>query len=159
MINVTWKDAMDYADWLCRQTGRSYRLPSEAEWEYAARAGSQSRWSFGDNASELSRYAWYDENSGGKTHPVGQKQPNSWGLHDVHGNVWEWVEDCWHNSYKGAPDDGSVWGEEELGNCERRVVRGASWNGYRNQLSSTIRDSHKPSLWSIGLGFRLAVDV
>lgn len=92
-INVSWDDAKQYVGWLSGQTGKSYRLLSEAEWEYAARANSQTAYSFGDDATRLSEYAWYSENSGSKTHPVGEKQANQFGLHDMHGNVWEWVAD------------------------------------------------------------------
>jgi formylglycine-generating enzyme required for sulfatase activity len=113
--NVTWLDAKDF----CEHFG--YRLPTEAEWEYAARAGTRTRYSFGDDEHKLGEYAWYSENSGGRAHPVGTRQPNPWGLYDMHGNVWEWVQDCWHENYSGAPTDGSAW---EADNCQRRVLRG-----------------------------------
>jgi len=109
VINVTWNDAVAYCKWLSEQTGTIYRLPSEAEWEYACRAGSEGNYCFGSDIARLKDYAWYTENSDGKTHPVGKKQPNAWGLHDVHGNVWEWCQDTWHENYKGAPVDGSAW--------------------------------------------------
>ena len=88
---------------------QDYRLPSEAEWEYACRSGSETEFFFGDDVGGLDKFAWYSENSEDKTHPVGEKKPNAWGLYDMHGNVWEWVEDDWHSSYKGAPNVGQAW--------------------------------------------------
>jgi len=102
-----------------------YRPPSEAEWEYACRAGTTTRYSFGDSESKLGDYAWYRENSGDKTHPVGKKNPNPYGLYDMHGNVYDWVQDKWHSNYNGAPTDGSAWGS---GDGAGRVIRGGSWN-------------------------------
>lgn len=90
VINVSWKDAVAYAAWLSKRTGKRYRLPTEAEWEYAARAGTKTRWSFGDQESDLGNYAWFEGISGSQTHPVGEKKPNPWGLYDIHGNIWEW---------------------------------------------------------------------
>ena len=127
VIEVSWEDAQAYVKWLSEKTGKSYRLLSEAEWEYAARAGTQTRYSFGDDESRLGEHAWYRENSGSKTHPVGEKTPNPWGLHDVHGNVWEWVADC-NDSYSDKPESlqtsGGAW---TSGDCDRRVLRGGSW--------------------------------
>jgi formylglycine-generating enzyme required for sulfatase activity len=122
---VSWNDAQDFIRRLNAKTGKQYRLPSEAEWEYAARAGSQSAYSFGDDKGQLSGYAWFDGNSGNETHPMGQLKPNRFGLYDMHGNVWEWVQDCWNGSYRGAPTDGRAW---TTGDCGRRVHRGGSWN-------------------------------
>lgn len=96
---VSWDDAQEFIKKLNGLTGKQYRLPSEVEWEYAARAGTKTRWSFGDQESQLGEYAWYTSNSDSKTHPVGQKKPNPWGLHDMHGNVLEWVQDRWHIDY------------------------------------------------------------
>jgi formylglycine-generating enzyme required for sulfatase activity len=121
---VSWNDAQDFIRRLNAKTGKQYRLPSEAEWEYAARAGSQSTYSFGDEKGQLGGYAWFDGNSGSETHPVGQLKPNRFGLYDMHGNVWEWVQDCWNKDYRGAPDDGRAW---TAGDCGRRVLRGGSW--------------------------------
>lgn len=106
--HVSWNDAQEFIRRLNAKTGKEYRLPSEAEWEYAARAGSQSAWSFGDDKGQLGNHAWYIDNSGNETHPVGQLQANKFGLFDMHGNVWEWVQDCWHFNYRGAPSDGSA---------------------------------------------------
>ena len=123
MINVSWEDAQSYVRWLSNKTGKSYRLLSESEWEYVARAGSVTAYSWGNEIGHNRANCdgcgsrWDDE----KTAPVGAFSANAWGLHDVHGNVWEWVEDCWNASYTGAPADGSAW---ESGDCsEARVAR------------------------------------
>jgi formylglycine-generating enzyme required for sulfatase activity len=92
---VNWDDAQEFCRALGQRDGREYRLPTEAEWEYACRAGSTGAWCFGDEEEKLGDYAWYDVNSDGRTHPVGQKKPNSWGIHDMHGNLWEWCQDCY----------------------------------------------------------------
>src|SRR5207249_7461576 len=94
VIRVSWDDAKVYSAWLAKQTGKPYRLLTEAEWEYAARAGNPGRYSFGDNETQLGEYAWFSNNSDSKTQPVGTKKPNAFGLYDMHGNVWQWVEDC-----------------------------------------------------------------
>jgi formylglycine-generating enzyme required for sulfatase activity len=120
---VSWNDADDFVRKLSQKTGKTYRLPSEAEWEYAARAGSQTAFSFGDDVSQLSRYGWFTSNAGNQTRPVGEKLPNSFGLYDTHGNVWELTRDCWNKNYSGAPNDGSAW---ESGDCSLRVARGGS---------------------------------
>jgi len=129
VMEVSWYGARAYAAWLSEQTGQSYRLPTEAEWEYAARggeAGAKDGFLY-SGSDDIDAVAWYRENSGSRTHEVGQKQPNQLGLYDMSGNVWEWVQDCWHEDYKGAPEDGSAWLESDGGNCGRRVVRGGSW--------------------------------
>jgi formylglycine-generating enzyme required for sulfatase activity len=109
-----------------RPAGTAFRLPSEAEWEYACRAGTTTAYSFGDDPAALADYGWISDNADGKTHPVGLKRPNAFGLYDLHGNVWEWCEDTWHDSYKGAPKDGSAW--TKGGDAVRRVLRGGCWN-------------------------------
>jgi len=162
VINVSWEDAQAYARWLSEQTGETYRLPSEAEWEYAARAGTTTAYWWGDQASR--EYANYgtDAGLGGfaqrrdrweYTAPVGPFQTNDFGLHDMHGNVWEWVEDCWNDSYQGAPTDGSAW---KQGECQRRVLRGGSWSNYPRYLRSANRVRVNSGLRSIYYGFRVA---
>jgi formylglycine-generating enzyme required for sulfatase activity len=124
VINVSWRDAQAYVAWLSQQTGRTYRLPSEAEWEYACRAGTTGRYSFGDAITP--RDANYAHSGLGRTSEVGTYPANPWGLYDMHGNVWEWVEDDWHENYQGAPGDGSPWNAEG-GNPRLCVLRGGSW--------------------------------
>jgi formylglycine-generating enzyme required for sulfatase activity len=127
VINVSWNDAQAYIAWLSQETGRTYRLPSEAEWEYACRAGTTTRYSFGDmitpeNANHL-------DSGLSRTSEVGAYPANPWGLHDMHGNVWEWAEDDWHENYRGAPADGSAWKDAGAGRNPRRcVLRGGSWH-------------------------------
>ncbi|WP_430015203.1 SUMF1/EgtB/PvdO family nonheme iron enzyme [Microcystis protocystis FBCC-A270] len=121
---VSWDDAQAFCQKLSQITGKTYRLPTEAEWEYACRGGTTTRYYFGDDANQLGDYAWYSANSQDKTHPVGQKKPNAWGLYDMSGNVWEWCEDNRHDNYIGAPKDGSAW----LTNDNySQIMRGGSW--------------------------------
>ena len=131
VIKVSWQDAVAYAEWLAEQTGKRYRLPTEAEWEYAARAGTDtpSWWrSVGQNYANCDDVGWVcDATWENRTAPVGSFDANAFGLHDVAGNVSERVQDCWHDDYRGAPADGSPWGVEPGGECARRVVRGGSW--------------------------------
>lgn len=152
---VSWDDVQEFIIKLNQKEGTDkYRLPSEAEWEYAARAGTTTRFSFGDNESKLGEYAWYYSNSGSKTHPVGQKKSNSWGLYDMHGNVWEWTQDWYHSDYDGAPTDGSVWESVE---DFSRVCRGGGWNYLGRSCRSARRvSSHTPGVCGgVGVGFRL----
>ena len=155
---VSWLDAVEFCRRLSVHTKREYRLPSESEWEYACRAGATTAYSFGDNAAELGEYAWYGENSDSQTHPVGQKQPNAFGLYDMHGNVWEWCADDWHESYKGAPKDGSVWIKDNK-NYEapetNKLLRGGSWFSDAQACRSACRDDYSARLQDSSIGFRV----
>ena len=166
--NVSWNDAIAFCNKLSEREGlrpyyRSgaeeqsggdgYRLPTEAEWEYACRAGSTTRYSFGDDAASLGEFAWYDGNSGSKTHPVGQKRPNAFGLYDMHGNVWEW---CWdgyeERYYANSPTD------DPLGPSQAavRVIRGGSWDNDPRDARSANRSRGTPGDRDDDLGFRVA---
>ncbi len=138
-------------------TGKSFRLPTEAEWEYAVRAGTTTEYFFGDDEDKLGDYAWYQDNSGGKTHLVGQKKPNSWGLYDMTGNVWEWVEDDWHKNYKGAPPDGRAWAGNPRG--AERVIRGGSWYYGAHDCRTAFRYKYPAGDRDTSVGFRLARSV
>jgi formylglycine-generating enzyme required for sulfatase activity len=155
VINVSWDDAQAYVAWLAKKTGKSYRLLSEAEWEYAARAGTTTRYPWGD-APGTNR-ANFDGSgsqwSGKQTAPVGSFEANAFGLHDVIGNVWEWVQDCWNGSYNGAPADGRAW---ESGDCGQRVLRGGSWNDQPEDARAANRSRDRPGSRGNDLGFRVA---
>ncbi len=153
VVCISWNDAKAYYQWLSDQTGKEYRLPSEAEWEYACRAGSTGKYCFGDDEKQLKDYAWYSNNSGSKTHPVGEKKPNKFGLSDMHGNVWEWCEDEWHSDYKGAPTDGSAW---MSGSSDAHLLRGGSWNDNDNNLRCADRDRNDTTDRNDSRGFRLS---
>lgn len=158
VINVSWDDATAYAEWLSEQTGKGYRLPSEAEWEYAARAGTTTRYSWGDDIDcGKARYGFNSGECGQQrsTDTVGGFPANAFGLLDMHGNVWEWTQDCWHGNYEGAPGDGSAWLEADNGECARRVVRGGGWNSRPQGLRSAIRLRYDSEAFN-NRGFRLA---
>jgi formylglycine-generating enzyme required for sulfatase activity len=162
---VSWNDAVEFCRKLSQITGREYRLPTESEWEYACRAGTATEFAFGSSLS--SEQANFDGNNpyGGaakgeyrqKTTPVGSFQPNAWGLYDMHGNVYEWCEDWFHDSYNGAPTDGSVW----LSGGERnsRVFRGGSWNELGKHLRSAGRANLPPTTRNDVVGFRVVASV
>jgi formylglycine-generating enzyme required for sulfatase activity len=158
VINVTWKGAAAYCEWLSQQTRRRYRLPTEAEWEYAARGGTETRYWWGDEVGKNNANCdgcgseWDNK----QTAPVGSFRPNPWGLHDMLGNVWEWVQDCWHKNYKGAPEDGSAWERVFWG---LRVLRGGSWYDLPRGLRSAFRDRNIPQNRLNDVGFRLAQDL
>ncbi len=158
VIDVNWDDAQAYIKWLSSKTGKPYRLLSEAEWEYCSRAGTETPYSFGGKESDLKRYAWYSANSGGQTHPVGEKLPNEWGLYDMQGNVSEWCKDCWHENYNGAPSDGSAWTTGDVLRGGSRVLRGGSWAGYPRNLCAAARNAVSLPGNRVGdTGFRVAL--
>jgi formylglycine-generating enzyme required for sulfatase activity len=159
VINVSWKDAKDYAQWLSQKTGKQYRLPTESEWEYAARAGGTDEWSETSPQEQLTAYAVYSANSQNRTAPVGSKKPNRLGLYDMSGNVWEWVEDCLHINYKDAPKDGSAWGAAGGGDCGQRVARGGSWLNLPGSLRASYRYRGDADFRFFTIGFRLAQDI
>ena len=140
---VSWDDAVEFCKRLSAEEGKTYRLATEAEWEYACRAGTTTRYSFGDDPASLGEYAWYSDNSDGKTHPVGEKKPNAWGLHDMHGSVGEWCAD-WHEPWR--PETGSL-----------QVYRGGDWFYGPRRCRSSSRTMCKPGYRGIYLGFRVAV--
>ena len=153
---VSGEDIQEFISKLNQKTRQRYRLPSEAEWEYAARAGTNTYWSFGNDESKLCNYAWDRQCSGGRARMVGQKKPNAVGLFDIHGHVWEWTQDCWHESYAGAPTDGSAWTSGCAEN--QRVVRGGSWFYFAYGLGSATRDGLEDDRM-FSFGFRLARDL
>ena len=150
---VNWNDTQEYIKKLNAITGQTYRLPSESEWEYACRAGSTGKWCFGDDPIQLQQYGWYGENSNEVTHAVGQKKPNAFGLYDMHGNVWEWCQDIWSDTYEGAPTDGTA---DEEGNTRLRVNRGGSWNVIAGITRSASRSWDGAAYFYNNHGFRLA---
>ena len=155
VINVSWEDAQQYVKWISAKTRAQYRLPTEAEWEYAARAGSETKYSWGNSIGK-NKANCHDCGSrwdGSKTAPVSSFAVNASGLYDMHGNVWEWTQDCWNRSYQGAPSDGSAW---LSGNCDQRVLRGGSWNHFPINLRSASRVRYSTGFRSYYLGFRLA---
>ena len=158
VINVSWDDARDFAKWLSQQTGKKYRLPSEAEWEYAARSGGTDQvWAGTSDEKQLAEYAVFNKNRTEST--TGKRKANNLGLYDMSGNVWEWVEDCLHADYQGAPRDGRAWKEENGGQCGQRVIRGGSWDNGPGFLRSSIRDRSSADNRGNGIGFRLAQDL
>lgn len=157
---VSWDDVQDFIKKLNGiEGGGKYRLPTESEWEYASRADTKTRYSFGDDESPLGDYAWYTGYSGAKTHNVGQKKPNPWGLYDMYGNVWEWVQDIYHrNSYSGAPTDGTSWdgGDDYDGDYRHnRVFRGGCWLCSAGECRSARRSYGGPGTRDFRNGFRL----
>lgn len=166
VINVSWQDAQAYLSWLNGKVeGDPYRLATEAEWEYAARSGAETPFWWGAAISPLQAnylgMATYDGGGEpgayrGRTVPVGNFEPNAFGVYQVHGNVFEWVQDCWHDGYVAAPEDGSAWKEAEKGDCTLAVVRGGSWVNYPATLRSAFRQNYPRDLRTIDIGFRVA---
>ena len=163
VVRLSWEDAQAYVRWLSAQTGKTYRLPSEAEWEYAARAGSTTAFATGAclslaqaNVAGGERYAACPTEAAlpRKALPSGAFAANAWGLQELHGNVWEWVEDCWHPDYQGAPTDGSAW--LTGGDCQLRVLRGGSWFNPSRFARAALRAKIAPSRASYDLGLRVA---
>ena len=139
IVGISWHDAVTYCKWLSEKTGENYRLPREAEWEYACRAGTTTKWSFGDDERELDRYTWYIHNSNSSIQEVGKKLPNSWGLYDMYGNVWEWCED------KYWIDDGFM----------TNILKGGAYNSKPKSTFSTRRNREAPDNGYNNIGFRL----
>lgn len=160
VINVSWEDARDYAAWLSQQTGKRYRLPTESEWEYAARSeGKDGVWAGTSDAVLLGLYAVHSSRDG--TMPVGERwtKPNMIGLHDMSGIVWEWVNDCWHDNYKGAPQDGSVWLQADGESCNMHVIRGGAWYDRPEKLRVSFRYGFLAHYRGYDVGFPLVQDL
>jgi formylglycine-generating enzyme required for sulfatase activity len=154
--DVSWSDAVEYVKWLGDKTGKPYRLPTEAEWEYAARGGTKTRYWWGNkfvkgkvNCKDCG--GAYDHDSPDK---IGSLDPNPFGLHDMTGGVWEWVQDCWHHDYKGAPRDGSAWSKDY---CRVRVLRGGSWRNDSSYVHSASRFKYDQDVRYLVNGFRVAL--
>ena len=163
VINVSWNDAKSYTNWLSDLTGKKFRLLSESEWEYVARAGSKTKYSFGDEVNSLTSFAWYKNNSFDLginsnyygTNLVGSKLPNSFGVYDMHGNVWEWCED-WHiENYIKTPRDGSAYNNK----TDFKVIRGGSWNFEAIHQRSSTRGRAKIDYKAHDLGFRVLKEI
>ena len=153
---VSWNMAQEFCQKLSAKTGKTYRLPSESQWEYACRAGSNGKLCFGDDESQLEDYAWYGD-LGGETHPVGQKKPNVWGLYDMHGNVWEWCQDDFVDNYKNTPRDGNVHKNSSMYYV---VLRGGAWNSNLYECRSAYRYFFEPQacIFKI-IGFRVVCEM
>jgi formylglycine-generating enzyme required for sulfatase activity len=154
---ISWQAAQTFVKKLGERTGKPYRLPTEAEWEYAARAGSRTAWSFGNDDSKLKQYAWFNDNSGGAVHAVGLKLPNPFGLHDMHGNVWEWVEDAFSGDYSRSSADGQP--EQSTDGANLRVLRGGSWYSNPRDLSVSKRNPSAADEAYVFFGLRVARSV
>ncbi|MCW5201962.1 MAG: formylglycine-generating enzyme family protein [Candidatus Electrothrix communis] len=154
VVDVSWQDANNYCDWLSMVTGRPYRLPTEAEWEYGCRASTDTVFFFGNDVRFLHEYAWYTENAGNTTHPVGQRKANSWGLYDLYGNVWEWCADSYKKDYYTELPMNNPSGAEQGG--VGRVLRGGSWDSGERFICSSFRFRLSPGLRIIRVGFRVA---
>ncbi|MFM5944335.1 MAG: formylglycine-generating enzyme family protein, partial [Dolichospermum sp.] len=155
---VSWYEAVEFCARLSRMTNKAYRLPTEAEWEYACRAGTTTPFYFGDRiTTELANYdgSYTDDDEQGETTEVGSFPPNAFGLHDMHGNVWEWCLDDWHNNYEGAPVDGSAWINRSN---DRKVRRGGSWYDFSDFCRSASRHFSAADFDDNNIGFRVVCD-
>jgi formylglycine-generating enzyme required for sulfatase activity len=154
---VSWDDAQEFCKAASTKGTANVRLPSEAEWEFACRAGTSTNYHSGDTEADLDRAAWYTVNSKDTTHPVGKKEPNVFGLYDMHGNVWESCEDDWHDSYQGAPSDGRACIDAPRGG--NLVSRGGSWRSFPGVCRSACRLSNAPEYRGDFFGFRVVLEV
>ncbi|MBL6928597.1 MAG: formylglycine-generating enzyme family protein [Rhodospirillales bacterium] len=153
IMNISWAEANGYTEWLSKKTGHTYRLPSEAEWEYAARGGTTTAYSWGDApGKDRANCRNCGDEIPHRTFPVGSFEPNPFGLYDVHGNVWEWTADCWNATHKDAPGDGST---RLAGNCMMRVTRSGSWYYVNTNLRSAYRSKYPAKAFSYGIGMRI----
>ena len=157
MYYTSWDEATEFCKKISRKDRKTYRLPTEAEWEYACRAGTTTRFYYGDDPGYalLGDYAWYSDNSD-ETHPVGQKTPNAWGLHDMHGNVWEWCADWYASDYYTYTDSLDPQGPDT---GSHRVLRGGDWYGIARDCRSARRGLFNPGATGISIGFRVVVAV
>jgi len=153
---VRWYDARDYCRWKSEREGVTFRLPTEAEWEYACRAGSNGNYCFDEDKETLDDYAWYKENSAGVTHDVGLKKPNAWGLYDIHGNVWEWCADYYAEDYSKTFRDGSAW---NIKSPKGMVLRGGAWSGVAENCRASSRINLPANSRNYFCGFRVVVEV
>lgn len=160
VVNVSWDQAQEFINRLNELSGEQFRLPSEAEWEYAARSGGrEQKWAGTSEEKLLPDYAWYSANSESRLQPVGRKLPNDLGLYDLSGNVWEWCADTWHPDYEGAPADSCAWPAGDPGDLQaakRRVLRGGSWNFNALNARTTYRDWNDTDYRFFVIGLRLA---
>ena len=162
IVDVSWDDTQEFIAWINQKTDENYRLPSEAEWEYAARAGTTTTFWWGNTAEQQGHAncvncgsSWDDKQPA----PIGSFPPNNFGLYDTAGNVWEWVQDCWHENYIDAPNNARAWLEENNGNCSIRMIRGGSWDYFTDRLRSAERFSFDADFRYYNfVGFRLAKD-
>jgi len=153
---LTWLSATAYCKWLSEREGKTFRLPTEAEWEYACRAGSYAKYCFGDDSAELGDYAWYKENSLKVTHDVGTKKANAWGFHDMHGNIWEWCSDRYAENYETVPNDGSA---HMVRSEKGMVLRGGAWSAKPDNLRSAVRINLGANSRNYFVGFRVVVEL
>jgi formylglycine-generating enzyme required for sulfatase activity len=165
VVNLSWAEAKKYLAWLSSKTGKDYRFLSEAEWEYAARAGTTTSYLWGEGVSHENANYGRDRPSAGwasgrdqwiETAPVGGFAPNAFGVYDMYGNVWEWVEDCWNDSYDDAPVNGSAW---TSGDCSSHVLRGGAWHAKPSVLRAALRVGYHPDIRFNAIGFRVARDL